>query len=853
MFRVALAGILLAFAAEGADNQKLFVDCNREELAWAVPELAGMQFDFDQGNLDSLLQGAGGNIESMFAKLVDISAAEDVNEMRFEEDVAGESRREAFRYGIKSLGASGQARLTEFRADAKTEAPVQPPSMIEFLVVPRFLQLLDYFLPQYREQSRFRYLGRQNAGGQDFFVVAFAQRPDAKELRSNIEVGSNGQTAPMQGLAWIDAGKRIVRLRVDMLGPVEHFPLETLTTDISMVPVNFKSMGSVFWLPARVTVDARFAGGELHSVHRYSDYRAVNEQSAGIAAVAAPSGDDAYELVARGIALLKEGKSGDAIPAFREALRVNAEMPAAHYNLANVLRATGDMASAEAESREAVKLVPDSGIAHNLLGIVLSKRGNVAGAVDEFRKSAQLQPQQPIAHFNLAQALEKSHDKTAAIEEYRIASELAPDDAAFKARYQQFEHVANSETTIKVDVRQVLVPVIVTDKDGHHVTGLTQNDFHVFEDGVEQKISGFSVENAGGNGGPAAATEAAVEPPGASLPAPAQPAAPKPTPVRRTYVICIDSLHSGFANLVTVRKALLKLFETEQPGDAQYVMLAIGTSTQLLQNITTDPEKVLHAIESKEFQKLFLASRKASMQDDLTAFRRTLDEVRAACDAGDPACQMKSMLPSQATAIAAEDRVYNMAFLGQFKGLVQQLSRATDRRTVVLISDGFGLVPGKEAFALLVAYFPEFRSNSLRTVDRMPDLDPILRLAANRNVPIYTIDSRGLYTSPFYDASNPGGSPKMMPSVLNIMDTNASDAGDTLSEIAAATGGTSFQNRNDLLTGMQRAFADGRQYYMLAYVPEKSNEDGKFRSISVRLKDGKMVVKAKRGYWAAAN
>ena len=32
---------------------------------------------------------------------------------------------------------------------------------------------------------------------------------------------------------------------------------------------------------------------------------------------------------------------------------------------------------------------------------------------------------------------------------------------------------------------------------GHHVTGLKQTDFSVFEDGVLQKISGFSVENAG--------------------------------------------------------------------------------------------------------------------------------------------------------------------------------------------------------------------------------------------------------------------------------------------------------------------------------------------------------------------
>jgi VWFA-related protein len=213
----------------------------------------------------------------------------------------------------------------------------------------------------------------------------------------------------------------------------------------------------------------------------------------------------------------------------------------------------------------------------------------------------------------------------------------------------------------------------------------------------------------------------------------------------------------------------------------------------------------------------------------------------------------KTQLPSEANQIASADRVYNMSFLSQLHSLVQTLSHVAGRRTIVLVSDGFQLVPGKEASELLVAYFPEFRSVALRTVDRMTDLDPVLHLAANSNIPIYTIDSRGLYTSPFYDASNPGGSPRLMPAVSGIMDSDASEAGGTLSEIAAATGGTAFQNSNDVLAGLQRAFADGRQYYMLAYVPGNANPDGKFRAISVRLRDKKMVVKAKRGYWAAAN
>jgi VWFA-related protein len=274
----------------------------------------------------------------------------------------------------------------------------------------------------------------------------------------------------------------------------------------------------------------------------------------------------------------------------------------------------------------------------------------------------------------------------------------------------------------------------------------------------------------------------------------------------------------------------------------------------MVQKSTTDPADVLRAVESKDFQKLFLGSRQGSTQAELLSFRRALDEARSACDNRDPQCEpMKRSLPGQANQIASQERMFTLSFLSQFRSLVQMLARGTERRSIILFSDGFQLVPGKEAFELLKAYFPDIPFISLRSVDRMQELEPILRLAANSNIAVYTIDSRGLYTSRFFDASNPGGVPALMPAVLSVTNQNASAAGGTLSEIAAATGGTAFQNSNDILSGLERAFADGRQYYVLAYVPSSSNSDGKFHAISVRVRENKMVVSAKRGYWAGGN
>ena len=799
-----------------ASAQKPFVDCSREELTRAVPELAGIEFNSSQDRLDALLRATGEELAGMFSRLVDVAATEQIHEMRFEDGMREASQLEAYRYLVKPSD--------ELRVDPATGAPAAAPAA-GFLVLSHFENLLRYLLPQAREQSRFRSLGRAQVAGHDSWVVAFQAR--------------DGNA---QGLVWIDAAShRILRLRVDLAAPIHGSPLETLTTDVAFVAVEFPSTGSALWLPARVTAHGRYAGGELHSVHRYSDYRlAGSHGAAGIAAAAVSNTEDPWEMLDRGIALAGANQAAKSIALLREALRLDPAMAPARYHLAATLSATGDVTGAEAELREAVRRSPDLGPAHNFLGILLFKRGDLADATAELRVSARLQPNDATVHFNLAEALEKS-DPKAALDEFRTAATLAPDNAAFKARHDKVERALNAPKSdaaaIKVEVRQVLVPVVVTDKEGHHVTGLSKADFRVFEDGVEQTIAAFSVENAGVlSSVPATPSDSVTV------------AASKPVPVRRTYVICLDRLHTEFANLVRVRAALSKLFHGEQPGDARYVVVAVGTTTEVVQSPTTDPAAVLRVIESKDFEKLFLGDKKGATGSDLQAFRRELDVARKACDEARPECvALSKSLPFRAAQIAAQERAITTAFLEQLRYLVQDLARESGRRTLVLISDGFPLLPGKQALDLLEAYFPDSSNSTLRE-NRKADLDAVLRVADRQNIPIYTIDSRGLHPQ---DNFEPAGTPAPVQlAAANSIRGSAWEAGGALEDMAAATGGTAFENNNDLFAGLARAFADGRQYYVLAYVPTNANSDGAFRSISVLVRDGKMSVNAKRGYWA---
>lgn len=866
---VGLLALLLCSLAAGQESRpapsKLFVDCSDAELLRAVPELAGMKMESAQDGLEPLLQTAGASLSAMAGHLVDVVATEEIHEMRLASDMVETSRRETFRYLIRPPASGAADGFTEFRLDATKPAAARPPDH-EFLVIGNFYRLVRYLLPEYQKESRFRFLGRTTVDGGDLLVVAFAERSESSLALSNIEA-SQGHPTRLQGIAWFDADShRLVRLRTDLMGPSAGLALAGLTTDITLAALNFPSLAATLWLPASVTVDGVYAPGEFHTVHRYSGYRLYGDdrQPAGIGLPAAAAPEDAWELLDRGITLLQSEKAADALAPLREAVRMDPRLVAAHYHLAAALRATDDFDGAEAELREAVKLAPDSGHVHNFLALFLFRRGDLPGAVAQLRTSVQLEPKAAIVHANLAMVLEKTGDRQGAMEEIHTATELAPDNASFKARYEELARAPNppaaapgavnapAENTIRVEVRQVLVPVIVTDKQGHHATGLTQGDFHVFEDGVEQKIAGFSVENAGApsaSPGVPPATASSIQDP----PDEAPPDASKPVPIRRTYVICIDALHTAFASLVYIRQSIEKLFESEKAGDAQYAVVAIGIPTQFLLNTTSDPGAVLKAIDSRNFLKTYQGSRKNSLEADMRDFEGALERARNACDSGDPSCNaLVRALTPQVRAIADHDRQYTETFLHDFRALIEQLRHGTGRRTIILFSDGFELASGKLAADLLGAYFSSAPGLSLEGRERMPDLEPILQLAANSNIPVYTIDARGLYTSPFFDVQQKIGNARIMAPVMSAMDNNAREAGETLSEIAAATGGTAFQNNNNLFAGLARAFADGRQYYMLAYNPSNPNSDGKFRAISVKLKDKNLQVNAKRGYWATS-
>jgi VWFA-related protein len=158
------------------------------------------------------------------------------------------------------------------------------------------------------------------------------------------------------------------------------------------------------------------------------------------------------------------------------------------------------------------------------------------------------------------------------------------------------------------------------------------------------------------------------------------------------------------------------------------------------------------------------------------------------------------------------------ASFANLKEVIKRMAVAPGQRTIMFISPGFNTLA------------PEY----------MQEKTDVLERAIKANVIISALDARGLFTDPAFDVSGRGGS-------LNAAIVRS----DILAELAAGTGGTFFQNSNDLDEGFRRLAAAPEYVYLLGFSPQNLKLDGSFHSLKVTLKNGSGVtIQARHGYYA---
>ncbi|MBF8288910.1 MAG: Tetratricopeptide TPR 1 repeat-containing protein, partial [Candidatus Rokubacteria bacterium] len=128
-----------------------------------------------------------------------------------------------------------------------------------------------------------------------------------------------------------------------------------------------------------------------------------------------------------GNALRALGRLSEAQASYRRALQLKPDFHTAHNALGNTLLALGRLSEAEVSYRRALELSPQFHMAHNNLGVVLRELGRLLEAEECFRRAVELKPDYHMAHSNLGDALRDLARPSEAEACYRRALDLRPD------------------------------------------------------------------------------------------------------------------------------------------------------------------------------------------------------------------------------------------------------------------------------------------------------------------------------------------------------------------------------------------------------------------------------------------
>lgn len=173
--------------------------------------------------------------------------------------------------------------------------------------------------------------------------------------------------------------------------------------------------------------------------------------------------------------------------------------------------------------------------------------------------------------------------------------------------------------------------------------------------------------------------------------------------------------------------------------------------------------------------------------------------------------------------------------LRTLQDVVRRMSALPGQRTLVLVSPGF-LTPDLEY-----------------------DYNQLIDRALRTQVVISSLDARGLYVViPGGDASQAGqadhslrGDAFTVGSRTQFDMQSASAESDILAVLANGTGGTFFQNNNDMNDGLRRVADPPEYWYVIGFTPQNLKNDGKFHTLRVSLANHqKYELQARRGYYA---
>lgn len=379
------------------------------------------------------------------------------------------------------------------------------------------------------------------------------------------------------------------------------------------------------------------------------------------------------------------------------------------------------------------------------------------------------------------------------------------------------------------NINVVNVDVFVTDKQGNPVTGLTKDDFLVYESGDPVEVTNFY---AVANGRPTTGGESVapldandIESPRAHL----EELLPEEEQLNLIIYLDNKNLHPSTRNRVLNR--MHRFLRSELSRGDRVMVVSYDQSINVRQPFTTDMDLVEEALD--EISGL---SGSATLRD--AERRNVMEDIQDAQDG----------FGALGFARSYADSVYTeMNFT--FRGLEKQvsvLSGLTGRKAILYISDGLPRTVGEDIFLFVDELYPRVNARlEAAAFDFTTKYRQLVTKANSSDVTFYTLEATGLGAhqsiSAEFGGTEQGGGLAFVDSV------RVANLQEPLHILADDTGGESFTNTNAVEMSLGKVAQDFKNYYSLGY-RAPHHADGRYYKIEVKTKRKGLKVRHRDGY-----
>jgi VWFA-related protein len=368
--------------------------------------------------------------------------------------------------------------------------------------------------------------------------------------------------------------------------------------------------------------------------------------------------------------------------------------------------------------------------------------------------------------------------------------------------------------TLTVKSQLVVETVVVKDKQGKLIQGLTAQDFAITEDGVPQKITFCEHQALAAN-----ASLLPVAPPGSEeirlykrlTRTQVSPETPEQERYknRRLLALYFDMSALRPADQLRALSAAEQFLRTQLTTvDLVAILRYQGGSVDILQDFTADRNKLLSILQT-----LIVGEGQGSAE--------TIDDASSA-DTG--------------AAFGQDDSEFNVfntdRQLSALETAAKMLGQLNEKKSLIYFASGL----------------------RLNGIDNQAQLRATVDAAIKAGVSFWPVDARGLVAeAPLGDATqgSPGNSGVYTGAATLANTNNFQQSQDTLYALAGDTGGKALFDNNDLTRGIVQAQEAISDYYILGYYTSNTAQNGRFRRVKVSLtNDTSANLTYRQGYYA---